>query len=62
MRFKNKEPKQYEEREVTKFLIFPKRLKLKNGLNIEETRWLEKAKIQQFYSRGLGWIDFRRLD
>ena len=67
MRFNNskliKEPKAYEEREVIKFLIFPKRLKIKDDLDNEETRWLEKANIQQFYSRGLGrWIDFMWMD
>ena len=38
MRFKNKEPKAHEEREVVKFLLFPKRLKLKDDLDNEETR------------------------
>ena len=57
-----KEPKEYEERDVVKFLLFPKRLKLKNDLDNEETRWLEKANIQQFYSRSLGWIDFMWMD
>ena len=57
-----KEPKEYEEREVVKFLLFPKRLKLKDDLNYEEARWLEKANIQQFYSRKVGWIDFMWLD
>ena len=70
MRFNNskhskpiKEPKAYEEREVVKFLLFPKRLRLKNDLDNEETRWLEKANIQQFYSRSVGsWIDFMWMD
>ena len=70
MRFNNtknseqiKEPKQHEEREVIKFLLFPKRLKLKDDLDNEETRWLEKANIQQFYSRKVGcWIDFMWMD
>ena len=45
MRFNNskhskpiKEPKAYEEREVVKFLLFPKRLRLKDDLDNEETR------------------------
>ena len=70
MRFNNskyskpiKEPKAYEEREVMKFLRVPKGLKIKDDLDDEETRWLEKANIQQFYSRGLGrWIDFMWMD
>ena len=70
MRFNNtknseqiKEPKQHEEREVIKFLLFPKRLKLTDDLDNEETRWLEKANIQQFYSRKVGcWIDFMWMD
>ena len=70
MRFNNtknskpfKEPKAYEEREVVKFLLFPKRLKLKDDINNEETRWREKANIQQFYSRSLGrWLDFMWMD
>ena len=70
MRFNNskhskliKEPKAYEEREVVKFLLFPKRLKLKNDLDNEETRWLERANIQEFYSRSLGrWLDFMWMD
>ena len=70
MRFNNtknseqiKEPKQHEKREVIKFLLFPKRLKLKDDLDNEETRWLEKANIQQFYSRKVGcWIDFMWMD
>ena len=57
-----KEPKEYEEREVVKFLLFPKRLKLKDDLNNEETRWLEKANNQQFYSRSVGWIDFMWME
>ena len=57
-----KEPKEYEEREVVKFLLFPKRLKLKDDLDNEETRWLEKANIQQFYSRKVGWKDFMWMD
>ena len=57
-----KEPKEYEEREVIKFLIFPKRLFLKDDLDNKETRWLEKSNIQQFYSKGLGWIDFMWMD
>ena len=49
--------------EVVKFLLFPKRLRLKDDLDNKETRWLEKANIQQFYSRGLGrWIDFMWMD
>ena len=70
MRFNNSkhsklinEPKEYEEREVIKFLIFPKRLILKDDLDNKETRWLEKANIQQFYSRSLGrWLDFMWMD
>lgn len=69
MRFNNSknskpinEPKQYEEREVTKFLLFPKRLRLKDDLDNKEIRWLEKANIKQFYSRNVGWIDFMWLN
>ena len=70
MRFNNskhsklkKEPKAYEEREVVKFLLFPKRLILKDDLDNKETRWLEKANIQQFYSRSVGrWIDVMCMD
>ena len=45
MRFNNtknskpiKEPEAYEEREVVKFLLFTKRLRLKDDLDNEETR------------------------
>ena len=67
MRFNNsklkEEPKAYEEREVVKFLLFPKRLRLKDDLDNKETRWLEKANIQQFYSESLGrWLDFMWMD
>ena len=57
-----KEPKAYEEREVVKFLLFPKRLRLKDDLDNKETRWLEKANIQQFYSRSLIMRDFMWMD
>ena len=57
------ELKAYEELEVVKFLLFPKRLRLKDDLDNKETRWLEKANIQQFYSKSLGrWLDFMWLD
>ena len=53
MRFNNskhskKEPKAYEEREVVKFLLFPKRLRLKDDLGNKETRWLEKPIFSNF--------------
>ena len=57
------ELKAYEELEVVKFLLFPKRLRLKDDLDNKETRWLEKANIQQFYSKSLGrWLDFMWMD
>ena len=60
MRFtkpKIKLPKDYEERVIEKFLLFPKTLRL-NETDIKEMRWLEKCKIRQFYSSGYGWLDW----
>lgn len=49
-------PKDYEERVIEKFLLFPKTLAIKG--RGKEMRWLEKCKIRQFYSPECGWLDW----
>jgi hypothetical protein len=46
-------------RVIEKVILFPKTLKIGDGLGEYETRWLECCRvIQQFYSRyGGHWID-----
>lgn len=62
MRIKEKikdKPKNYSERVIEKFLLFPKKLYSQNDMDCKEFRWLEKCKVVQFYSASCnGWIDY----